>query len=111
MVIKELEECHVDYRYSRLIANIYNITTIIVRLLKNTSCIKIKRGIRQGKTVCPKLFTTVLEHAFKQLECDAKGINLDGEMLSRLRFANDIDLITSKEIEIMLTKFLDRRKT
>lgn len=42
----------------------------------------------------PKLFTTVLEYAFKHLDSGTKGINIDGEMLSNLRFVDDIVLIT-----------------
>ena len=92
-IMKALEESRIDYRYSRLIKNIYNNATMTVRLHKDTKCIKINRGIRQGDTLSPKLFTAVLEHAFKQLDWDTNGIKVDGEMLSHLRFADDIVLM------------------
>lgn len=38
----------------------------------------------------PKLFINVIEHAFKTLHWEHKGINIDVERLHHLRFADDI---------------------
>lgn len=52
----------------------------------------------------PRLITVVLEHAFKKLERDRRGINDDGETLHHLRFADDIVLVRDylKDAEDML---------
>ncbi|PIO65907.1 hypothetical protein TELCIR_12396 [Teladorsagia circumcincta] len=59
-----------------------------------------KKGVRQGDTISPKLFTTALNHAMLQLDWDDKGINIDGKKLSNLRFADDIFLISQRQEEL-----------
>lgn len=53
-----------------------------------------ERGVRQGDTLSPKLFITVLEYALKNLEWENKGISIDGERLNHLRLGDDIVLIS-----------------
>ncbi|XP_045460954.1 uncharacterized protein LOC123671253 [Harmonia axyridis] len=91
-VLDSLQKCRVDYRYTKLIYNIYKNATMMVRLHENTNLIRIGRGVRQGDTMSPKLFITVLESAFKMLEWSGKGLNIDGLNLTDLRFADDIAL-------------------
>ncbi|XGW11936.1 hypothetical protein V3C99_012978 [Haemonchus contortus] len=44
--------------------------------------------------------TTALNHAMLQLDCDDKGINIDGKKLTNLRFAGDIVLISQDREEL-----------
>ena len=99
-----LQECRVDYRYTNLIYNIYKNAKVTVTLHENTKCIQIGRGVRQGDTRSPKLFKTVLEYAFKKLNWENRGLNLDGRNLTNLRFADDIVLLADnlKDIKDML---------
>lgn len=60
-----LKECRIDYRHTNSIYNIYKNVTSTIHLHKITQEIEIKRGVRQDDTLSPRLFTTVLEHAFK----------------------------------------------
>ena len=48
------------------------------------------KGIRQGGTVSPKLFTNCLEYLFRNINWDAKGTNIIGETLYHLKLADDI---------------------
>ncbi|GFO44228.1 endonuclease-reverse transcriptase [Plakobranchus ocellatus] len=60
---------------------------------------EIQRGVRQGNPISPKLFITVIEQVFK--EADLKyGINIDGEYVRDLRFADDVALCIEKEEEM-----------
>ena len=61
--------------------------------------------MRQGDPISPKLFTAVIEEIFKKADLD-KGINIDGERLQNLRFADDVALVTktTKEMEEHLNK-------
>ncbi|KAK6762859.1 hypothetical protein RB195_023530 [Necator americanus] len=65
----------------------------------------IKRGVRQGDTISPKIFTATLENAMRKLGWDDRGVKVDGRQLHHLRFADDIVLITPSisQAEGMLT--------
>ena len=59
----------------------------------------IHRGVRQGDPLSPKLFTAV-EEVFKEAHI-SEGVNVDGENLTNLRFADDVALFneTTKQME------------
>ena len=50
----------------------------------------ILRGVRQGDLISPKLFTATIQEVFKNAQLEEKGINIDGEKLRNLRFADDV---------------------
>ncbi|XP_030755289.1 uncharacterized protein LOC115881780 [Sitophilus oryzae] len=93
-IIAALEQGRVDYRYTRLIEYIYSNATTTVKLHETTDKIEVGKGVRQGYTISPKLFTAVLEYAMKSLSWENRGINIDGERLTHLRFADDIVLVS-----------------
>ena len=62
--------------------------------------IHIKRGVRQGDPINPKLFATALEDVMKKADIQGNGIQIDGELLSDLRFADDICLVTDLVIKM-----------
>ena len=78
---------------------IINVTSII-RLHKETDEIKIARGVRQGDTISPKLFTASLESIFRKTNWKGKRVNIDGEYLNHLRFADDISNTTEAPTEL-----------
>ena len=104
-VFNALREQGINENYIELIKNIYDKGTAIIRLHKNTNKIKIARGVRQGDTISPKLFTASLESIFRKMNWEGKGIRVDGEYLSNLRFADDILGSSEKppELQTMLT--------
>ena len=57
-------------------------------------------GVRQGDQLSPKLFTAVMEEVFKKADI-SEGVNVDGENLTNLRFADDVALFneTTKQME------------
>lgn len=105
-MFKALADCRIDHRYSALIRHIYGNATANVRLHENTNKFKIKRGVRQGDTISPKLFTNLLEYMFKKVNFENMGININGENLNHLRFADDIVLISDglDKAQEMLTR-------
>ena len=83
-----------------------------MHLHKESEKIRIKRGIRQGDTISPKLFTATLESIFRRLNWENKGVTIDGAFLSNLRFADDIFLGTQtpQELQQMLQELSDESR-
>ena len=77
---------------------------VTVHLHKESEKIRIKRGVRQGDTISPKLFTATLESIFRRLNWENQGVKIDGKFLSNIRFADDIYLCTEtpQELQQML---------
>ena len=61
---------------------------------------KVGKGIRQGDSISPKLFSAVQEGVFQNLNWDEVGIKINGEYLNHLRFADDIILFASNAEEL-----------
>ena len=92
---------NVNETYINILQNIYNQATARVHLDKLVSTeFQIHRGVSQGDPLSPKLFTAVMEEVFKKVEI-SEGVNVDGEHLSNLRFADDVALLneTTKQME------------
>lgn len=96
-MLEALTECRIDHRYTNIIKHIYKNATASVKIGdQQTNKFPIRRGVRQGDTISPKLFTTLLEYTCKRANLDEKGININGETLSHLRFADDMVLIADR---------------
>ena len=54
------------------------------------------KGVRQGDTLSPVMFTAAVENIFMRMNIET-GINIDGVGLSNLRFADDIILFAESE--------------
>ncbi|GFN74508.1 endonuclease-reverse transcriptase [Plakobranchus ocellatus] len=83
-----------------MIENIYKGATARIHIDNLISeAFEIQRGVRQDNPISPKLFITVIEQVFK--EADLKyDINIDGEYLRDLRFADYLALCIEKEEEM-----------
>lgn len=100
--IQAMDDARIDSRYTNLLKNIYENATFHVKINEDlkTDKVKVNRGVRQGDTISPKLFTLALENIFKSLQWETKGINIDGSYLNHLRFADDIVLISNNRHEL-----------
>ena len=96
-----MKNARIDQRYINIIQTLNDRSKMKVKLHEDTEEILFKRGVRQGDIVSPKLFTLVLEDAFKRLHWEDRGINISGEKLSNLRFAGEIAIFSpnSEELE------------
>ena len=93
-VLNAIRSQGVEEPYCALLDEIYRKGTAIIRLHADTSKIPIKKGVRQGDTISPKLFTACLEEIFRKLNWSEKGIRIGNDNLSHLRFADDIILFS-----------------
>ncbi|XP_063539716.1 uncharacterized protein LOC134748833 [Cydia strobilella] len=104
-VLQSLQRCQIDYRYIEVLKCLYENATMSVRLQGQSSKpIPLQRGVRQGDVISPKLFTAALEDAFKVLDWKGRGINVNGEYITHLRFADDIVVMaeTMEDLSAML---------
>ena len=50
--------------------------------------------MRQQDLISPKWFTAIIQDVFASTQLEEKGINIDGEKLSDLTFADNVALTT-----------------
>ncbi|KAH7684588.1 protein F43G9.7 [Aphelenchoides avenae] len=108
-VLNALTRQGVDRSYVDVLGDVYEGCTTEIKLFHDAVQIPIRRGVRQGDTISPKLFTAALEEVFKELRWEDRnncGIVIDGRRLTHLRFADDIVLIgtTKKDVEGRLSE-------
>jgi hypothetical protein len=104
-IIRALRNININETYVKLLQNIYKDATAKIHIDNHVSTeFKIERGVRQGDPISPKLFTAAIEDIFKTADLQS-GINIDGEQLRDLRFADDVALCTedTTQMETNLT--------
>lgn len=104
-VLKSLIDQGIDPSYVRIIQDINSNTSTQITMFNTPIKIQINRGVRQGDVISPNLFTSTLQTMLGKIQLKG-GINIDGEKLQILLFADDIILIseTPKELETMLNQ-------
>ena len=96
VVTEALAKQGIQTQYIRILRELYyGFTTRISPFYKEV-IIDIKRGVWQGDTISPKLFSATLEDVMGRLEWEGMGVKIDGQQLHHLHFADDIVLITPK---------------
>ena len=103
-VLEALHEQGIEPVYINIFKHIYKQAKSFIRMHKDSKPFHLGRGVRQGDTSSPKLFTACLEKFFKKLKWENRGIKIDGEFISHLRFADDIIIFAnnSEELQKML---------
>ena len=92
-VLNTLQNQGIDQICIDVLARIYENGYAKVDLHKQGNAIPIRRGVRQGDTISPKLFTACLEDIFRKLNWSKRGISIHGRKLNSLRFADDVALM------------------
>ena len=95
----------INETYITILEDIYTGATARVHMDNQVlEKIPILRGVRQGDTISPILFTATIQEVFKNAYLEEKRIDIDGEKLSDLRFADDVALATEgvKDMEHQL---------
>ncbi|XP_062532931.1 uncharacterized protein LOC134201702 [Bombyx mori] len=101
----------IEEKYISILKKVYSRSTAQMRFERTGEEFPIERGVRQGDPISPKLFSAVLEMIFRDLEWNANnGLNINGENLNHLRFADDLILFSEcpKRLEEMLQQLSDQ---
>ena len=92
-LMSKLKSCDIDAMDRRMIQNLYWNQTASIKLEEGESdSFAIKRGVRQGCILSPKLFNLYTEDIFKQAD-KLPGVNIGGKNITNLRYADDTALI------------------
>ncbi|KAE9420541.1 hypothetical protein Angca_003030, partial [Angiostrongylus cantonensis] len=106
-VMEALGTRGVPAQYINILRELYSNFTTKISPFYNDIYADVKRGVRQGDTISPKLFTATLQNVMRTLEWDNTGVKIDSRQIHHLRFADDIVLITTdiSQAERMLADF------
>ncbi|MFH4984559.1 hypothetical protein AB6A40_011268, partial [Gnathostoma spinigerum] len=102
-VLTALKQQVIENNYIKLLSELNNGCSMEITLFHSPLRIPIQKGVRQGDPISPKLFTAFLEMVFRNINWSG-GVNIDGEWITHLRFADDIVLVSrdTTEAEKML---------
>ena len=105
-ILTSLEKHGIEKGYIDALAEIQNGASIVVMLHRESNEIPILKGVRQGDTNSPKLFTATLEDFFRNFDWGNHGVSINGSKLSNLRFVDDVTIIAQdlEELEISLNE-------
>lgn len=94
----------VNQKWINIMKSIYEKAKTRIKINNNIIEVDIRRGVRQGETLSPKLFSACVEDVFQKIDWSVKGVSINGDRLSHLRFADDIVIFshTRKQAEEML---------
>ena len=102
-----LKDLGIDWRDRRLICELYMKQEAVVRIMNEESepC-TIGRGVRQGCTLSPLLFSIFAERMVAEgLDNINEGVNVGEELVTDVRFADDQGMVA--ETEKGLQKIMD----
>lgn len=101
---KTLNEQGISQKYIRIIQEIYSNSTAKIKLERLGEEFPIRKGVRQGDPLSPKIFIAVLESVFRRMNWENYGLNILGRKLNHLRFADDLILVSDNptDLKIML---------
>ncbi|EYC37077.1 hypothetical protein Y032_0828g2555 [Ancylostoma ceylanicum] len=97
-VLEALSNQGVPTQWIRIFCELYSNFTTRISPSYDDITIDIRRGVRQGDTVLPKLFNDTFGDVMRTLEWDNMSLRFDDRLLHHLRFPDDIVLITSSII-------------
>ena len=61
------------------------------------------KGVRQGDPISPTVFILYLERIMDKIDTSEKGIRIQGENVTDLRFADDVDMLDENSASLQIT--------
>ncbi|CAG9094113.1 unnamed protein product [Plutella xylostella] len=98
---ESLAEQGIHSKYIHLLKSLYSQASAKIKLERIGDSFDIQRGVKQGDPLSPKLFTALLESVFRKINWHQYGISIDGEILTHLRFADDVVILSEDHENIV----------
>uniref|UniRef100_A0A0K0DLX1 Reverse transcriptase domain-containing protein n=1 Tax=Angiostrongylus cantonensis TaxID=6313 RepID=A0A0K0DLX1_ANGCA len=71
-------------QYAKILRELHKNFTTKMSPFHSDINIDVKRGVGQGVTISPKLFTVTLQNVMRTLEWDNMGVKVDGRQLQHI---------------------------
>ena len=98
IMFRLLKKVGISYRDRRIIYSLYKNEKGIIRFGNIQEEAEIKKGVRQGCSLSPYLFNVYVQEAINRIREEIQvGINIHGEKIDMLRYADDIAITTENE--------------
>jgi hypothetical protein len=91
-----LEHYGVDSSTISIIKSLYSAGTSSISIGQSTAKFDVQRGVRQGDALSPLIFNICLQYAMDQIDWQNDGLNIDGNRLRYLAYADDVTLIAQR---------------
>ena len=104
-----LEEIGAHPQLVKVLQNIYTSAVSTIEVNGTKIEVDIKRGVRQGDVISPRLFTLVLDLALRKVDWSSAGLRVNGQRLTHTMFADDCLLFApnKKTLRRMMAEFSD----
>ena len=102
-MLRILKEIGMLYNDRRIVHSLYENQVAVIKCGPNGAEARIGKGVRQGCALSPIIFYVYIEKAINKIKEKALGINIRGEKICMLRFADDIALIAETEKDLKKT--------
>ncbi|EYC24887.1 hypothetical protein Y032_0013g2158 [Ancylostoma ceylanicum] len=93
MLWRALESFEVDPNMIKAVQLLYANSRAAIKVGNQMVNFDLQRGVRQGDSMSPVLFTIVLQYALNSINWQGKGLRLGNKILSYLAYADDIVLL------------------
>jgi len=90
----------VHHTLIHLLRQLYEASQTEICVKGHSVPVQVRRGIRQGDTLSPKLFTATLSMALNDIDWSDMGLKMGDTILSSLEYADDVVLMASTKTQL-----------
>ena len=92
-ILQALKDQGIEDVYLNILDKTYKTSKALIRLHKDTETFQLKKRVREGDTISPKLFTATFETNIQKIGLGREGIQHRWKHMNHPRFSDDIVLV------------------
>ncbi|EYB97916.1 hypothetical protein Y032_0135g1887 [Ancylostoma ceylanicum] len=106
MLWQALESFGVDTNMIKAVQLLYANCSVAIKVGNQLVNFELQRGVRQGDSMLPILFTIVLQYALNSIDWQGEGLRLGNKILSYLAYVDDIVLLAQngEDLQVITEK-------